>query len=219
MGALSCGPLTLLVYSRHTVTTSPSKPPKRRSIKAEVKLLSQCGDFYGLSATARHVLLVLYSYTDENGWCYPSNSLLERDTGLSERTIRKVLGELDASGIVPAYRPPPEPSGARGRLAVGNAKLRRGQAIYLVWPTASPTGRSTLARLRNPDGQPLNAATRGWYLLDELARPLGPYSTADVAELIRAGEIYPSTQIWTEGTEWSRAVDLAIFAAHFSTAG
>jgi hypothetical protein len=52
-------------------------------------------------APSRHVLLCLANYADHNGKAaFPSTSTLERDTGLSESTIRRRLDSLEAMGII-----------------------------------------------------------------------------------------------------------------------
>ena len=53
------------------------------------------------SAPARHVLLCLANYADQDGkTAFPSVARLERDTGLSERTIRAKLKDLEQMGVL-----------------------------------------------------------------------------------------------------------------------
>lgn len=53
------------------------------------------------NAAARHVLLCLANYADKEGMAaFPSASTLASDTGLSERTIRYKLDELEQAGVI-----------------------------------------------------------------------------------------------------------------------
>lgn len=50
---------------------------------------------------ARHVLLCLANYADQDGRsAFPSVATLVSDTGLSERTVRAKLGELEKAGVL-----------------------------------------------------------------------------------------------------------------------
>lgn len=52
-------------------------------------------------ASSRHVLLCLANYADNNGKAaFPSTAKLERDTGLSESTIRRKLDALEDAGLI-----------------------------------------------------------------------------------------------------------------------
>jgi hypothetical protein len=52
-------------------------------------------------ASARHVLLCLSNYADQDGKAaFPSTAKLEKDTGLSESTIRRKLDSLEALGMI-----------------------------------------------------------------------------------------------------------------------
>ena len=51
--------------------------------------------------SARHVLLCLANYAGSNGaGAFPSASTLAQDTGLSERTVRYKLNDLEKSGLI-----------------------------------------------------------------------------------------------------------------------
>lgn len=53
------------------------------------------------NATARHVLLCLANYADQDGKsAFPSVATLKHDTGLSERTIRAKLADLQQAGVI-----------------------------------------------------------------------------------------------------------------------
>jgi hypothetical protein len=52
-------------------------------------------------ASARHVLLCLANYADQDGKAaFPSTAKLEKDTGLSESTIRRKLDSLETLGMI-----------------------------------------------------------------------------------------------------------------------
>lgn len=52
-------------------------------------------------SSARHVLLCLANYAGSNGaGAFPSASTLAQDTGLSERTVRYKLDDLEQSGLI-----------------------------------------------------------------------------------------------------------------------
>ena len=44
---------------------------------------------------AKFILVALANYADENGYCYPSQARLARDTGMSERSVRRHLSQLE----------------------------------------------------------------------------------------------------------------------------
>jgi hypothetical protein len=43
---------------------------------------------------ARLVLIMLASRADDQGYCFPSQQCLVRDTGLTRRTIQRVIKEI-----------------------------------------------------------------------------------------------------------------------------
>lgn len=54
----------------------------------------------GLGPSEKLLLLVLANYADEHNRCWPSQSRLAEDTGLTDRTIRTVLASLEAKGLL-----------------------------------------------------------------------------------------------------------------------
>lgn len=53
------------------------------------------------AAPARHVLLCLANYADQDGKAaFPSAKTLAKDTGLGERTVRYKLDELETAGVI-----------------------------------------------------------------------------------------------------------------------
>ena len=52
-------------------------------------------------SSARHVLLCLANYAGSNGaGAFPSAATLALDTGLSERTVRYKLNDLEEAGLI-----------------------------------------------------------------------------------------------------------------------
>lgn len=58
----------------------------------------------GVSPSEKLLLLALANYADADGECWPSQTTLTFDTGLSERTIRTALASLEASGLLSRQR-------------------------------------------------------------------------------------------------------------------
>jgi DNA-binding transcriptional ArsR family regulator len=58
----------------------------------------------GLSANARLVFVVLRFHSDKAGRCHPSHARLAEATGLSRRTVARVLGELEKGGLIERTR-------------------------------------------------------------------------------------------------------------------
>lgn len=50
--------------------------------------------------TLKAVLYAIANYADEEGFCWPSQSRLSKDTELGERTVRKALLELEERGVI-----------------------------------------------------------------------------------------------------------------------
>lgn len=52
------------------------------------------------SSTQKFVMLVLALYADEAWSCFPGQALLAANTGLTDRTVRSALSELEATGLI-----------------------------------------------------------------------------------------------------------------------
>jgi hypothetical protein len=52
------------------------------------------------SPTLKFVLIAVANYADEDGFCWPSQKRLSRDTELSERAVRDALKRLEERGIL-----------------------------------------------------------------------------------------------------------------------
>ena len=66
------------------------------------RYLSRCGD--GLTPASKLVLLNLLERLGQKGMVWPSQETISGDTGFSDTTIRKALGELSALGFIAQHR-------------------------------------------------------------------------------------------------------------------
>jgi hypothetical protein len=121
------------------------------------------------SSSRKVVLLVLASYADEQWSCYPSQETIAARSELSPRTVRSVLSDLEAEGIV--HRTPRRTEGGyrtSDRLYLDRAALERLPAIVASrsHPPANPARLpANPARLPATDGhshrQPLPGNSKG----------------------------------------------------------
>jgi hypothetical protein len=65
-----------------------------------VQAITKALEVRGVSASEKLLLLVLANYADENFRCWPSQSRLADETGLTDRTIRAVLASLEGRGLL-----------------------------------------------------------------------------------------------------------------------
>lgn len=199
-----------------------SKGPKKKAIKAQVKRLNRLGDEVGIKTNARYLLVTLYSYTDENGWCFPAHATIAKDTGLAERTIRYALNELEAVGLIRIAKPAKLSNGVKSQFNIGAKKVPRGQQLYLVWPIASAYGRSNFAELcgmRPKEGEDLKKCQ--WFVDQGREKPPhGPNTYEQLAKFIREGHVSAISKVarTTDGP-WFPAVDVPVFAPEFQLAG
>lgn len=80
------------------------------------KLIRWARGIRGLTPPQKLVLIVLASYANGDGECWPSIVALAEDTGAGKSTVRRVLGELEAADLIerePRYRR----DGAGGRTS------------------------------------------------------------------------------------------------------
>lgn len=195
-----------------------AKGPKRKAIKAVVKELNRLCYRDGVSTTARYLLVTLYSYTDEHGRCYPSHALLEKDTGLAERTIRKALTELESAGIVRIAKPTKRNNGVKGAYTMGGKPLPRGQSLYLVWPVASTFGKSDFTGLVGLRGDEATLRQAHWFVHQGSNPEHGPNTADAILGFIRGGSVRPDSKVRCAPGEWFHAVDVSLFAPEFPRA-
>jgi hypothetical protein len=65
-----------------------------------VQAITKALEVRGVSSSEKLLLLVLANYADENFRCWPSQSRLADETGLTDRTIRACLASLEARGLL-----------------------------------------------------------------------------------------------------------------------
>lgn len=63
--------------------------------------------------TAKTVLVAIADYADENGYAWPSQERLARDTAYCARTIRRAIATLAKIGLISIEKQPPQPDGRR----------------------------------------------------------------------------------------------------------
>lgn len=85
---------------------------------------------------AKLLLIALANYADERGECWPSQERLERDTELSERTIRTKLKLLEDGGFLSRE----ERRSDAGRRASDFYTLHMGQPANVAGRSEGPTG-------------------------------------------------------------------------------
>jgi len=93
-------------------------------------------DARGIHATPRAVAAALWSFTNANGGCWPSQRRLARMTGRCERTVRSAVKALEAAGVI--LRRVPDLRMRRVRHATTAYRLLVGDAPPLGAQRAEP---------------------------------------------------------------------------------
>lgn len=93
-------------------------------------------DERGIHATPRAVAAALWSFTNANGGCWPSQRRLARMTGRCERTVRSAVKALEAAGVI--VRRVPDLRMRRVRHATTAYRLLVGDAPPLGAQRAEP---------------------------------------------------------------------------------
>jgi len=73
--------------------------------KSAFSLMNSVRDHCEQSAMNKFLLLVIATYCDGNGFCYPSNEKLAKAIGKSTRSIRRMLRQLEADGELEIISP------------------------------------------------------------------------------------------------------------------
>jgi Helix-turn-helix domain len=101
---------------------------------------------------AKHVLLTLATYADDNGECYPSHATLASNTGLSLRTIERVMKEIPADELQVVQK-----GKAAGRPTVYRITVNPRQADGCQVPNSRQNDNSQDNNSRHGDGStPVN---------------------------------------------------------------
>lgn len=85
---------------RTRASTAPSTPAKKLHPKGELREVLKALAARQVHASARHILSVLWTYTDMKGGCWPSQETLARQSGYSVRTVRTALQRLERAGVL-----------------------------------------------------------------------------------------------------------------------
>lgn len=145
-----------------------------------------------LPPTPKLVLLVLADHADDNGFCFPSTATISRRASISERTLTRVLTELEEGGFI---------SRSRRHLENGN----RTSDGYLLRPDQTPIWR--VDQPPNQEDQPPTVASTG-------EPPVEP----PVTTTARARQM-PSDLGWTNAHSlkaMARGVDVEVEFAKFT---
>lgn len=115
--------------------------------------------------TARHVLLCLANYAGESGKnAFPSVARLVTETGLSERSVRDNLRELEEIGAI-----------RKGNQAITTAFIDRADRRPVVYDIALERGAPAAARSETGCTKPTN----GGHLTTERGAPAAPDPSVD----------------------------------------
>ena len=118
-----------------------------------VKAISWAFEQNVTPSAAKFVLVALANYGDQQGYCYPSQEMLAKDTGQSDRSVRSHLIYLEERGLIRRERR----SNRHGH--------RMPDAYWLVWATALPEESST--------SLPETSSARDESLPEEFSEPTG----------------------------------------------
>ncbi|MDP1795199.1 MAG: helix-turn-helix domain-containing protein [Acidimicrobiales bacterium] len=95
-------------------------------------------------ATRKSILLVLCDYADEQASCFPSQATIAAESEAAERTVRRVLAEFEAAGII------------RRERRSGGHYGRGSDRIFLDLSWGSRTAAASQANDAHPATQPAN---------------------------------------------------------------
>lgn len=65
------------------------------------------------SASQKSVLVAIADYVNEDGYAWPSQARIARDTDLSVRSIIRAIAALEKAGLIQIFRRPPRDDGRR----------------------------------------------------------------------------------------------------------
>ena len=124
---------------------SNSVPNESKQKRSAFTVINNVRDNCKQSVSKKLLMLTLATYCDGDGKCFPSNATLATVTGISERTIRRMLTQLVADGELEKVTP-----GLGGRNQKRVIQLKR----YLTNPD---TAMATLTRPRSLGKTSLNS--------------------------------------------------------------
>jgi len=140
-----------------------------------VQAITWALDYAAGSVTEKVILLVLANYANEYGISWPSQKTLADQTALGERTVRRVLANMDSRGVI-----------RRIPRRRGNASRQSDMILLTAFEGRKPAPPGMLDDDADPDNsgpskQPANGDKRPVWPPDN--RPLWPHPPATVAAL------------------------------------
>ena len=164
--------------------------------------------------TARHLLLAMGNYADKTGRnCFPSVATLASDTGLSERTIRQKLAQLEAAGLI-----------RRGNQRIAEVEIARADRRPVVYNLDLPEARGAAVAPRYKERGAADGVN-GVQLTAERGAPAAPkpkfnQEQSNLEQVRSRGERLPND--WTLPGNWKAwaqgerpDLDIAAEAAKF----
>jgi len=140
-----------------------------------VQAITWALDYAAGSVTEKVILLVLANYANEYGISWPSQKTLADQTALGERTVRRVLADMDARGVI-----------RRIPRRRGNGSRQSDMILLTAFEGRKPAPPGMLdddeeTDNLGPSKQPANGDKRPVWPPDN--RPLWPHPPATVAAL------------------------------------
>ncbi len=140
-----------------------------------VQAITWALDYRARSVTEKVILLVLANYANEYGISWPSQRTLADQTALGERTVRRLLGAMEAKGII-----------RRIQRRRGNGSRQSDMILLLAFEGRKPAPPGLLEDEEEPDypshsEQPANRDNRPDLPPDN--RPQRPHPPVTVAAL------------------------------------
>ena len=140
-----------------------------------VQAITWALDYAAGSVTEKVILLVLANYANEYGISWPSQKTLADQTALGERTVRRVLADMDTRGVI-----------RRIPRRRGNGSRQSDMILLTAFEGRKPAPPGMLDDDAEPDNsgpskQPTNGDKRPVWPPDN--RPLWPHPPATVAAL------------------------------------
>ena len=160
-----------------------------------VQAITWALDYAAGSVTEKVILLVLANYANEYGISWPSQKTLADQTALGERTVRRVLADMDTRGVI-----------RRIPRRRGNGSRQSDMILLTAFEGRKPAPPGLLDDDAEPDNsgpskQPANGDKRPVWPPDN--RPLWPHPPATVAALDTSLILKNSTQLTND--DWQAA--------------
>ena len=163
---------------RSRASTAPSTQAKKLHPKGELREVLKALAAKKVHASARSILSVLWTYTDAQGGCWPSQETLARQSGYSVRTVRTALQRLERAGMLLREVPVLRDRRARRQTTVYRITLR--PEVQVAPPEDRAEARVESSLALQPAPSPQNVETAPEPVLVTASEP-------DAPEVILAG--------------------------------